>query len=137
MRPLECGNPWKVKFQDKTLTESFEALGWTDVTPRGASTLDKYSYPAFDDSLPTNQMAVNLKLMRTNVEALERHLDKGLISHESTLKSPGSQIHDTGVQVGRDPGMYTSGEESVWEGITVVHGKVESMEGNIRADIMA
>jgi hypothetical protein len=137
MRPLECGTPRKVKFQDETLTESLEAWGWTDVIPRGASTLDEDSDPAFDDSLWTNQIEVNLKLMWINVEALEIQLAKGSILHESTLESLGSQIHDARVQVGKDPGMYTSGEESVWEGTVGVHGKVDFMEGKIRADITA
>jgi hypothetical protein len=80
------------------LTESLEALGWMDVSPRGASTLDEDSDPAlFDDSLRTNQMAVKLKLMWINVEALEICLAKFLISHEITLESLWSQIHDTGV----------------------------------------
>jgi hypothetical protein len=119
------------------LTEFLEAFGWTDVITRGSSTLDEDSDPAFNDSLRTNPMAINLKLMRNNVEALERRLAKGLILHGSILESLGSQIHYTQVQVGKDPGMYTSGEKSAWKGITGAHGKVDSMEGKIRAEIVS
>jgi hypothetical protein len=59
-------------------------------------------------------MAINLKFMRINVETLERRLAKGL-----------------------DPAIYTSGKESVWEGITGLHGKVDSMKRMSRADVMA
>jgi hypothetical protein len=61
--------------------ESLEALGWTDVIPRGASTLDEDGDPTFYDSLRTNQMDVSLKLMRTNVETLERRVDTDMVSH--------------------------------------------------------
>jgi hypothetical protein len=61
------------------------------------------------------------------METLDRRLTKGLVSHEGTLESLGSQIHSTRVQVGKDPGFYTSGEESVWEGISGVNGKVDTM----------
>jgi hypothetical protein len=91
----------------------------------------------FDDSIRTNQLAINLKLMRINAETLERRLSKGLVSYEDTLESLGSQIHATRVQVGKDSGIYTSGEDSVWERIDGVHVKVDSMEGRIRSDIMA
>jgi hypothetical protein len=71
-----------------------------------------------------------------NVETLERLLTKGVVSYEETFESLGSQIHATRVQVGKDSGIYTSGEDSVWEGIYVVHVKVESAESRIRSDIM-
>jgi hypothetical protein len=76
-----------------------EALGWPDVIPQGASTLDEDSDPAFSDSLRTNKMDAKLKLKSINVEALERSLAKGFILHEGTLESIVSQIHDTQVQV--------------------------------------
>jgi hypothetical protein len=101
--------------QDETVTESLEDLGWTDVMQRGAATLDEDSDPAFNDSIRTYQLAINLELMRINVETLERRLAKGLISNEETLDSLRSHIDDTRVQVGKDPGIYNSGEESVWE----------------------
>jgi hypothetical protein len=67
MRPLECRTPRKVKFQDKTVTESLEDLGWMDVMPRGDVTLAEDSDPAFDYSLRNNQLAINFKLMRITV----------------------------------------------------------------------
>jgi hypothetical protein len=70
MRPLEYGTPRKVKFQPEPVLESLEDLGWNDVVPRGATNSDEDSDPAFDDSLRTNQLAINLKLMRMNVETL-------------------------------------------------------------------
>jgi hypothetical protein len=82
-------------------------------------------------------MAINLKLTRINVETFEICLAKGLISPEETFENLGSQIHDTRVRVGKEPINYTSGEESVWEGIAGMYGKVDSMEGRIRADIMS
>jgi hypothetical protein len=129
MRPLEFGTPQKVKFQDETLSESLEALGWTDGIPRGASTLGEDSDLAFDDSLCTNQMDVYLKFIRINVEALEIRVAKYLISNESTLESLGSQIQDT--RVGKDPGMYTSGEESVWEVYTAKSIPCKAISGRI------
>jgi hypothetical protein len=66
-----------------------------DVMPRGASTLDEDSDPAFDDSLQTNQLAINLKLTRLNMETLERRLAKCLFFYEDTLESLGIQIHAT------------------------------------------
>jgi hypothetical protein len=33
--------------------------------------------------------------------------------------------------------IYTSGEDSVWDGISGVHGKVDSTEGRIRAEIIS
>jgi hypothetical protein len=70
MRPMEYGTPRKVKFQSEPVLQSLEDLGWNTIVPRGATNLDEYSYPAFDDSLRTNQLAINLKLMRMNVETL-------------------------------------------------------------------
>jgi hypothetical protein len=67
MRPLEYRTPRKVKFQPKPVLESLEDLGWNDVVPQGATNSDEDSDPAFDDSLQTNQLAINLKLMRMNV----------------------------------------------------------------------
>jgi hypothetical protein len=74
--------------------------------------------------------------MRINVETLERRLTKGLVSYEEALESLGIQIHATMVQVGKYSGIYTSGEDSFWEGIAGVHVKVDSMESSIRSDIM-
>jgi hypothetical protein len=91
--------------------ESLEDLGWNDVVPRGATNSDEDSDPAFDDSLRTNQLTINLELMRMNVETLERLLTKGLVSYEDALESLGSQVHATQVLVGKDSGIYTSGEE--------------------------
>jgi hypothetical protein len=71
MRPLEYGTPRKVKFQSEPVLESLEDLGWNYVVPRGAINLDEDSEPAFDESLQTNQLAINLNLMRMNVETLE------------------------------------------------------------------
>jgi hypothetical protein len=70
MRPLEYGTPRKIKFQPEPVLESLEDLGWNDVVPRGATNSDEYSNTAFNDSLRTNQLAINLKLMMMNVETL-------------------------------------------------------------------
>jgi hypothetical protein len=137
MRPLEYDTPLKVKFQPEPVLESLEDLGWNDVVPRGATNSDEDSNPAFNDSLRTNQLAINLKLMRMNVETLERRLTKGLVSYEEALESVGSQVHATRVQVGRDSDIYTSGEESVWEGIAGVHVKMDSMESRIQSEILS
>jgi hypothetical protein len=137
MRPLEYGTPRKVKFQAEPVLESLEDLGWNDDVPRGATNLDEDSYPASGDSLRTNQLEINLKLMMMNVETLERHLAKGLVSYEEALESLGSQIHATRVHVGKYSGIYTSGEDSVWEGIIGVHVKVDSVESRIRSAIMS
>jgi hypothetical protein len=137
MRLLEYGTPHKVKFQAEPVLESLEDLGWNDLVPRGATNLDEDSYPVFDDSLLTKQLAINLKLMRMNVETLERRLTKGLVSYEEALESLESQIHATMVQVGKYSGIYTSGEDSVWEVIAGVHVRVDSMESRIRSDIMS
>jgi hypothetical protein len=137
MRPLEYGTPRKVKFQPEPVLESLEDLGWNDMVPRGATNIEEDSDPAFDDSLRTNQLAINLKLMRMNVETLERRLTKGLVSYEEALESLVSQVHATRVQVGKDSGIYTSGEESVWEGIAGVHLNMDSMESRIRSDILS
>jgi hypothetical protein len=75
--------------------------------------------------------------MRMNVETLERRLTKGVFSHEEALESLGSQVHTTLVQVGKDSGIYTSGEESVWEGIAGVHVKMDSIELRIRSEILS
>jgi hypothetical protein len=75
--------------------------------------------------------------MRINVETLERRLTKGLVSYEEALESEVSQVHATRVQVGKDSGIYTSVEDSVWEEIFGVHVKVYSMESRIRSDIMS
>jgi hypothetical protein len=85
MRPLEYGTPRKIKFQPEPVIESLEDLGWNDVVPRGATNSDEDSDPAFDDSLWTNQLAINLKLISMNVETLERRLTKGLVSYEEAL----------------------------------------------------
>jgi hypothetical protein len=114
-----------------------EYLGWNDVVPGGATNLDEDSDPAFDDSLRTDQLAINLKLMRMNVETLEMHLTKGLVSYEEALESLGSQVHATRVQLGKYSGIYTSGEDSVWEGIAGAHVKMDSMESRIRSDILS
>jgi hypothetical protein len=137
MRPLEYGKPRKVKFQSEPVLESLEDLRWNDVVPRGATNIDEGSDPAFDDSLQTKQLSIKLKLMRMNVETLEMRITKGLVSYEEALESLGSQVHATRVQVGKDSGIYTSGEDSVWEGIDGVHVKVDSMESRIRSDIMS
>jgi hypothetical protein len=60
-----------------------------------------------------------------------------LVSYDEALESLGSQVHATHVQVGRDSGIYTSGEESVWEGIAGVHVKMDSMEAMIRSEILS
>jgi hypothetical protein len=75
--------------------------------------------------------------MRMNVETLERRLTKALVHYEEALESLGSQIHATRVQVGKYSGIYTSGEDSVWEGIAGVHVKVDSMESRIRSGIIS
>jgi uncharacterized protein YqgV (UPF0045/DUF77 family) len=137
MRPLEYGTPHEVKFQPEPVLESLEDLGWNDVVPGGATNSDEDSDPAFDDSLRTNQLAINLKLMRTNIETLERRLTKGLVSYEEALESLGSQVHATRVQIGKDSGIYTSGEESVWEVIAGVHVKMDSMESRIQSEIFS
>jgi hypothetical protein len=137
MRPLECRTPRKVKFQSEHVLESLEDLGWKDGVPRGATNLDEDSDPAFDDSLRTNQLAINFKLMRMNVETLERRITKGLVSYEEDLESLGIQVHSTRVQLGKDSGIYTSGEDSVWEGIAGAHVKMDSMESRIRSDILS
>jgi hypothetical protein len=108
MRPLEYGTPRKVKFQPEPVLESLEDLGWNDVVHRGATNSDEDSNAAFDDSLRMNQLAINLKFMRTNVETLERRLTKGLVTYEEALESLGIQVHATRVQVGKDSGIYTS-----------------------------
>jgi hypothetical protein len=137
VRPLEYGTPRKVKFQPEPVLESLEDLGWNDVVPRGGTNSDEDSDPAFDDSLRTNQLAINLKLMRMNVETLERRLTKGLVSYEEALESLGSQFHATRDQVGRDSGIYTYGEESIWEGISGAHVKMDSMDSRIRSEILS
>jgi hypothetical protein len=105
MRPLEYGTPRKVKFQSEPVLEFLEDLGCNDVVPRGATNLDEDSDPAFDNSLRTNQLAINLKVMRMNVETLERRLTKGLVSYEEALESLGSQVHATRVQLRKDSGV--------------------------------
>jgi hypothetical protein len=95
MRPLEYGTPHMVKFQPDPVRESLEDRGWNDVVPRGATNSDEDSEPSFDDSLRKNQLAINLKLTRMNVETLERRLTKGLVSYEEALESLGSQVHAT------------------------------------------
>jgi hypothetical protein len=70
MRSLEYGTPHKVKFQPKHVPESLEDLGWNDVVHRGTTNSDEDSDPAFDDSLRANQLAINPKFMRMNVETL-------------------------------------------------------------------
>jgi hypothetical protein len=137
MRPLEYGTPCKVKFQSETVLQSLEDLGWNDVVPRGATSLNEDSDPAFDDSLRTNQLAINLTPMRMNVETLERRLTKGLVSYEEALERLGSQVHATRVQLGKYSGIYTSGEDSVWEGIAGAHVKMDSIESRIRSDILS
>jgi hypothetical protein len=137
MRALEYGTPRKFKFQSEPVLESLEDLGWNDAMPRGATSLDEDSDPAFDDSLRTNQLAINLNLMRINVETLERCLTKGLVSYEEALESLGSQVHATRVQLGKDSGIYTSGKDSVWEGIAGAHVNMDSMESRIRSDILS
>jgi hypothetical protein len=137
MRPLEYGMPRKVKFQYEPVLQSLEDLGWNDDVPIGATNLNEDSDPSFDDSLWTNQLAINLKLMRMDVETLERRLTKGLVSYEEALESLVSQVHSTRVQVGKDSGIYTSGEDSFWEGISGVHVKMDSMESRIRSDILS
>jgi hypothetical protein len=136
MRLLEYGTPHNVKFQPEPVLQSLEDLGWNGAVPRGSTNLDEDSDPAFDDSLRTHQLEINLKLMRMNVETPERRL-KGLVSYEEALESLGSQVHATRVQVGTYSGIYTSGEESVWEGIAGVHVKMDSMESRIRSDIFS
>jgi hypothetical protein len=69
--------------------------------------------------------------MRMNFEPLERRLTKGLVSYEDALESLGSQIHATRVQVRKDSGIFTYGEESVWEGITGVHVNMDFMKSRI------
>jgi hypothetical protein len=91
MCPLENGKPRKFKFQPEPVPQSLEDLMWNDALTRGATNLDEDSEPAFDDSLRTNQLAINLKLTRMNVETLERCLTKGLVSYEEALESLGSQ----------------------------------------------
>jgi hypothetical protein len=81
MGPLEYGTSRKVKFQPEPVLQSLENLRWNDVVHRGATNSDEDSNPSFDDSVPTNQLAINLKLMRMNVETLERRLAKGLVSY--------------------------------------------------------
>jgi hypothetical protein len=124
MRLLEYGTPHNVKFQPEPVLQSLEDLGWNGAVPRGSTNLDEDSDPAFDDSLRTHQLEINLKLMRMNVETPERRL-KGLVSYEEALESLGSQVHATRVQVGKYSGIYTSGEESVWEGIAGVRVKMD------------
>jgi hypothetical protein len=51
--------------------ESLEALFGTDVSLKCSSTVDENAYPTFYNSLCTDHMPVNLKLMRMNVDALE------------------------------------------------------------------
>jgi hypothetical protein len=135
--PVGIQNASQVKFQPEPVLESLEDLGWNDVVPQGAINSDEDSDPAFDDSLQTNQLEINLKLTRMNVETLERRLTKGLVSYEEALESLGSQVHATRVQIGRDSGIYTSGEESVWEEIAGAHVKMDSMEARIRSDILS
>jgi hypothetical protein len=137
MHPLEYDTPHKVKFQPAPVLQSLEDLRWNDVVPRGATNNDEDSDPAFNDLLRRNQLAINLKLTRMNIETLERHLTKGLVSYEEALESLGSQVHATLVQVGKYSGIYTSGEESVWEGIAGVHVKMDSMESRIRSEILS
>jgi hypothetical protein len=137
MHSLEYGMHRKVKFQSEPFLQSLEDLGWNDVVPRGATNLDEDTDPSFDDSLRTNQLAINLKLMRMNVETLERRLTKGLVSYEEALESLGSQVHATRVQLGKYSGIYTSGEDSVWEGIADAHVKMDSMESRIRSEILS
>jgi hypothetical protein len=72
-----------------------------------------------------------------NVETLERRLTKGLVSYEEALECLGIQVHATRVQVGKDSGIYTSREESVWEGIAGVHVNMDSMESRIRSEILS
>jgi hypothetical protein len=117
--------------------ESLEDFGWNDVVPQGATNSNEDSDPAFNDSLLKNQLSINLKLMRMNFETLERRLTKGLVSYEEALKSLGSQVHETRVQVVKYSGIYTSGEESVWEGIAGVHVKMDSMESMLRSEILS
>jgi hypothetical protein len=75
--------------------------------------------------------------MRMNVETLERRLTKGLVSYKEALEGLGSQVDATRVQVGRDSGIYTSGEESVWEVIAGAHVKKDSMEARILSNILS
>jgi hypothetical protein len=46
-------------------------------------------------------------------------------------------VHATRVQLGKYSGIYTSGEDSVWEGIAGVHVKMDSMDSRIRYDIVS
>jgi hypothetical protein len=46
-------------------------------------------------------------------------------------------VHATRVQLGKDSGIYTSGEDSVWEGIAGAHVKRDSIESRIRSDILS
>jgi hypothetical protein len=129
--------PRKVKFQPEPVLKSLEDLGWNDVVPRGATNLDEDSDPAFDNSLRTNQLAINLKLTRMNVETLERCLTKGLVSYEESLESLGNEVHATRVRLGKDSGIYTSVKDSVWEGIACAHVKMDSMKSRIRSAILS
>jgi hypothetical protein len=103
MRPFELGTPTKVKFLDESSDESLSALGWTDANSRGSATLEEDADPTFNDLFRTNKLSANIKLMQMNMKALERRLAKGLVSHEGALGSLENQIHDTRVQVGKDP----------------------------------
>jgi hypothetical protein len=63
-RPLDYGTLRKVQFRDLPLETSLNLEGWMDVSPGGSITEEEDGDPLLNDTLRTNQLAVNMQLLR-------------------------------------------------------------------------
>jgi hypothetical protein len=107
---------------------SLDLEGWRDVSPRGSITEEEYGDPILNDALCTNQLAINVQLLRMVLAGMDEKFKRLHSQLEAFSDALGGQIHDTDLKLGTNPGKFTSPEDSAWDGTATTQGTLGGME---------
>jgi hypothetical protein len=115
--------------------ELVKMSGCVDVSPRGSHIEDDDGVgPLTGETLRTNQLAINVGLMKMAVEMVDDNVQRGLAGHDDAIDSLGGQLHDMRIHISNNPDAFSDANASVWEGLSAVNGKVDGAHQQLTSD---
>jgi hypothetical protein len=114
-----------------------ELAEWVDVPPwveplYNDGGLDE---PLIRETLCTNKLALNLGSTKLAVETVDGNVHRGFAGCDDTLNSLGGQLHYLHLRLGTNPDTFSDSNASLWEGISVVSGKVDGAPQQLALDV--
>jgi hypothetical protein len=138
-QPLDYGGtPRKVQFRQhkESTLESTGLSNWMTFDTPGAQTIDEEPNGILDPSTEDDyrliekvtMVTANAEVLKSAIEHLSTNHDKTSDELGTIINALSSQIHDVSVRLGHNQGFVGSSHDSAWNGITIVHEKLERTE---------